>query len=129
MTQTAQTSSFDLLRDQQYMNLITFRKSGEAIATPVWFVQDGARLYVVTAANAGKVKRVRNNARVDVGPSDRAGKPLGATMPARAHELPAAEHSRADALLTQKYGLQKRAIDLLQRVRGTQRTYLEIVRA
>ena len=46
---------------KQYLNLETFRKNGESMKTPVWFVQDGETIYVQTAANSGKVKRIRNN--------------------------------------------------------------------
>ena len=69
--------AFDALANQQFMNLITVRKSGAEIPTPVWFVQSGDRLYVMTGNNAGKVKRIRNNPQVQVAPSDRAGTPLG----------------------------------------------------
>jgi len=128
MTQTAQ-SYFDVLRGQQYMNLITFRKNGESIKTPVWFVQEDERLYVMTVNNSGKIKRIRNNGRANVGPSDRAGKPLGATVGARARVLPASENKRVDALLTKKYGLQKRAFDVVLNLRRTQRAYVEIIPA
>ena len=125
MTQTAQ-SHFDVLRDQQYMNLITFRKTGEVIKTPVWFVQDGEHLYVMTVNNSGKIKRIRNNGRVNVEPSDRAGKPLGATVNAQARVLPASENKRADDLLNNKYGWQKRAFDVVLNLRRTRRAYVEI---
>ncbi|MFM7677639.1 MAG: PPOX class F420-dependent oxidoreductase, partial [Roseiflexaceae bacterium] len=69
--------AFDALANQEFMNLITQRKSGADVATPVWFAQDGDRLYVMTGRTAGKVKRIRNNPRVQVAPSDRAGTPLG----------------------------------------------------
>jgi PPOX class probable F420-dependent enzyme len=58
--------AFDALANQQFMNLITQRKSGADVATPVWFAQDDNRLYVMTDRTAGKVKRIRNNPRVQV---------------------------------------------------------------
>jgi len=122
-------SYFDVLRDQQYMNLITFRKNGVAIKTPVWFVQEGHRLYVMTVNNSGKIKRIRNNGRVEVEPSDRAGKPLGARMGAQARVLPASENKRANDLLNKKYGLQKRAFDVVLNLRRTERVYVEITPA
>jgi PPOX class probable F420-dependent enzyme len=70
-------------RSQQFMNLITYRKSGQAVRTPVWFVQDGTKLYD-DGEGAGKIKRIRNNPRIVVEPSDRTGKSLGATQPAHA---------------------------------------------
>ncbi len=110
---------FSLLQGQQFMNLITFRKTGQSVITPVWFAEDGDQLYVMTGAEAGKVKRIRNNGRAEVGPSDRAGKPLGPTVPAAAQVLTdAASRERANALLNKKYGIMKRAFDLMGMLRG-----------
>ncbi|HEU4327913.1 MAG TPA: PPOX class F420-dependent oxidoreductase [Roseiflexaceae bacterium] len=123
---------FAALEGQQFMNLITFRKSGQPVATPVWFAREGNRLYVMTALDTGKVKRVRNSPRVELAPSDRRGTPLGPVFPARAQLLPeGAETRRADALLTQKYGWMKRMFDLMARVsgRGNQRAFLAIAPA
>jgi len=46
--------------NQQYLNLETCRKNGQAVRTPVWFVQDGDVLNLYSLAGAEKVKRVRN---------------------------------------------------------------------
>ena len=51
---------------EAYLNLATFRRSGAAVETPVWFAAHAGRLYVFTEADAGKVKRLRANA-VDPG--------------------------------------------------------------
>ncbi|HVA92179.1 MAG TPA: PPOX class F420-dependent oxidoreductase, partial [Chloroflexota bacterium] len=37
-------------RSEKYLSLITFRRDGRAVATPVWFVLDGTRLLVWTGA-------------------------------------------------------------------------------
>ena len=61
---------------QMYLNLETYRKSGQAIVTPVWFAvdqQDSGLLYVRTYAKMGKVKRLRNNHKVRAVPCDRTG--------------------------------------------------------
>ena len=54
----------------KYLSLETFRKSGQGVPTPVWFVQDGPALYISTEGSSGKVKRIRNNARVRIAPCD-----------------------------------------------------------
>lgn len=64
--------------NQKYLNLETFRKNGQAMPSPVWFVQDGEIIYIRTAANSGKVKRVRANPRVNLMPCGVDGEPLGA---------------------------------------------------
>ncbi|MFN7472082.1 MAG: PPOX class F420-dependent oxidoreductase, partial [Roseiflexaceae bacterium] len=71
----------------QYINLITYRKSGETVATPVWFVYDNHRLYVGTGRNAGKIKRIRNNPQVQIEACDARGTPLGARITAHARVL------------------------------------------
>jgi hypothetical protein len=126
MSQPETTEAFPTLSGQQYMNLITFRKSGEAVKTPVWFAQRGDKLYVTTGKNAGKVKRIRNNERVQVGPSDRGGKPLGPTIDAKARILPPEEHAEAKEALNRKYGLIKTAFDFFTSLAGTKSDYLEI---
>jgi hypothetical protein len=123
-----QQTSFIALQGHEFMNLITFRKTGVAVTTPVWFVEEGGKLYVMTGKDAGKVKRIRANGRAHVGPSDRTGKSLGPVVEAQARILSPDEANYADALLTKKYGIQKRMFDLAGKLRGgmAARTYLEI---
>ena len=77
----------DQFAKKQYLNLETFRKNGESMKTPVWFVQEGEILYVQTVANSGKVKRVRNNGRVNVTPCKVDGTPIWTWVPANAREI------------------------------------------
>lgn len=118
MAQSA-VQPFPALQNQQFMNLITYRKSGQTVTTPVWFAQDGATLYVMTVEGTGKVKRIRNNAVVEIGPSDRRGQPLGPTTAARARIVAGAEAEKADQLLSAKYGLMKKLIGFVASVRGS----------
>jgi hypothetical protein len=46
--------------------MATYRKNGTAVATPIWHVVKGGELFVVTEADTGKVKRIRNNSNVMV---------------------------------------------------------------
>ena len=59
---------FNQLKEAKFLNLETFRKNGNGVKTPVWFVQEGEVLYVRTIADSGKVKRIRNNQQVNVAP-------------------------------------------------------------
>src|SRR5438477_94012 len=77
---------------RKYLNLETFKKDGTGVKTPVWFAADppssldskDARLYVYTIGVSGKVKRIRNNSRVNIGPCDMRGKVLGHWVDAHA---------------------------------------------
>ena len=51
----------DLLAGENYINLATFRKSGKAVETPIWFAHAEGSYYAFSAGNAGKVKRLRNS--------------------------------------------------------------------
>jgi PPOX class probable F420-dependent enzyme len=56
------------IRGQKYISLATFRMNGAKVATPVWFGDDGDKLYVMTRSISGKFKRIRNNGQVRVAP-------------------------------------------------------------
>jgi uncharacterized protein len=91
------------IRGQKYISLTTFRKSGETVATPVWFGEDGNKLYVMTRSDMGKTKRIRNNPQVLVAPCTIRGKVTGAEYPAVAHILPPEEHAHARQPINRKY--------------------------
>ncbi len=72
------TSSFDALQRHKYVNVETFRQSGQGVRTPVWFAGDPASgtpqtLYVYSEAESGKAKRIRRNPQVRVAPCDARG--------------------------------------------------------
>ncbi len=90
--------------DQQCLNLETYRKDGQARRTPVWFVEDHGALYVHTVKNAGKIKRIRRDARVRVAPCDMRGVVKGEWFDGEAHVLDEAGTTRVNLLLDQKYG-------------------------
>ncbi len=122
-------SPFAYLVPEKYISLKTFRKSGVAVATPVWFAfdpDDDRKLYLVTDGNAGKVKRVRNNPRVELAPCDRAGKVHGPEIEAIATIVPDADQARANAILAKRFGILYQLIGLMNSIRRSSRTWLEI---
>jgi PPOX class probable F420-dependent enzyme len=125
-TRPASTTAFAHLQGHQYMSLTTFRKNGQPVSTPVWFAQEGDKLYVMTQPDSGKVKRIRNNAQVEVAPCDVRGNLLGEAHEAMARILPPDEGYRADKALSRKYGIQKQLFSLMTRLRGRSFAYLEL---
>jgi PPOX class probable F420-dependent enzyme len=94
---------------KSYLNLETFRKSGEGVKTPVWFVREADALYINTGAASGKVKRIHNNANVNVVPCSMSGKPQGAWTPAVVRQIDdPAITQKVDRLLDKKYGLMRK---------------------
>ena len=75
------------LEDARFIDLVTFRRTGAPVGTPVLFAQDGCRLLVRTAADAGKRKRIAHTPDVEVTPSDQKGRHLGATVAGTARIL------------------------------------------
>ena len=58
-----------MIDNAKYISLVTFHKSGERVPTAVWFAKfsDIANTYgVITETNTGKVKRIRNSAKIEV---------------------------------------------------------------
>jgi len=106
-------SAMDQFSKKQYLNLETFRRNGDCMKTPVWFVQEGETIYVLTVANCGKIKRIRNNGRVNVVPCKMDGTPVGTWVTANAREIADAELSKkVNRLLDKKYGLMKKMFSL-----------------
>jgi uncharacterized protein len=91
------------IRGQKYIALSTFRKNGEKVTTPVWFGEDGDKLYVMTRSDLGKTKRIRNNPQVTVAPCTIRGKVTGAELAAVARILPPEEHAHAHKTINRKY--------------------------
>lgn len=112
--------------NQKYLNLESYRKNGTPVATPVWFAEDEGVFFIYSLANAGKVKRIRNNPRVRIMPCDVRGKPKGVWVDAEARIADAATAVKGHQLLNQKYGLLKRVGDIFSRLRKRERAVITI---
>ena len=121
------------LADERFVSLTTFRRSGEAVSTPVWIAADGDHLVVYTPAASGKVKRLRHTARVELRPCDRRGRVAdGAPTVAGAATIhdDAAAVERVRVLMVGKYRLEFRifmAVEaVVRRTRETPRVALHV---
>jgi uncharacterized protein len=118
---------FDQLTEQKYLNIETFRKNGVGVKTPVWFVKEGDTLFIRTGDNSGKVKRIRNNEKVNIAPCKMDGAVLGKWFPAKANELKDDDTNlKVDRLLDKKYGLMKKIFGLASTLQGTKYTILKL---
>jgi uncharacterized protein len=125
--------AFAAFASHKYLNLETFKKSGEGVRTPLWFAAEPAagpsgtgKLYVYTIGNTGKVKRVRNNGRVRIAPCNARGRLLGAWVEARAEILTGEEATHGMRLLNKKYVPWKQLLDFFASFRPRERTVLAI---
>jgi len=119
---------------QKYLSLETFKKSGDGVKTPVWFAAEPsakldsneAKLYVYTTGVSGKVKRIRNNPRVNVAPCNASGKVRGEWVSARAEIVTGAEAQHGMKLLNKKYVPWKQMLDFFASFRKRERTVFVI---
>jgi uncharacterized protein len=113
----------------RYLSLATFRRNGHEVATPVWFAAERGKLYVFTAGDSGKVKRLRHSSRARVAPSDARGHLRGEWREANAGLLTEPRDiERAHTALRSKYGWQMWLADALARAGGRlgRRAWIEI---
>ncbi len=98
--------------------LVTFKRDGSAVPTPVWAAVADGRAYVRSERSSGKLKRLRRDARLLVAPCTVRGEPLAAPLEASARVLAPAEEPIAERALSRRYGLGRelfeRAMDALR---------------
>ena len=93
------------IHGQRYISLATFRKSGVAVYTPIWFAEYDDKLYFMTNSKLGKCKRIRNNPQVKIAPCTIRGKITGPEFTATAQILPTQEFARVRQAINAKYWL------------------------
>ena len=54
------------IKSKKYILLETYRKNGQSVKTPVWFVVKEGLVYVVTRSQTGKVRRLHNSLQVRI---------------------------------------------------------------
>lgn len=89
----------------KYLSIESYKRSGDAVRTPVWFVESNGTLFVRTARDTGKFKRIRNNPSVKIAPCGATGKIIGDWVQAQAVVAQGTETDEAYRLLRSKYGL------------------------
>jgi PPOX class probable F420-dependent enzyme len=109
----------------RYLSVTSFKRDGTGVATPVWFVCDGRRLFALTDLHSAKVRRIRRNPHVLVASCRAGGKLRGEPLAARAEVLTATpELERVQRLLKDRYKLSYRLVMLIyrlgRRLRGQQ---------
>jgi uncharacterized protein len=102
------TGSLADLEGRHYCVLVTYKRSGEPVPTPVWFGVAEGRLYTRTEADSWKVKRIRRDGRVRAAPSTMRGRPLGPPFEGVARVLEPSEYEHAERALASNYGLERR---------------------
>ena len=104
----APTGSIDDLKDRKYCVLVSYRKNGQPMPSPLWFGVADGKLYFQTSATGYKVKRINNNPDVRVAACTSRGKPLGAPFLGKARVVQDSEAPMAERAIKSNYGLSRR---------------------
>lgn len=106
--------------------LVTYRRDGRPVATPVWAAEENGRFYVRSERAAGKVKRLRRDNRVLLAPCTVRGRPLGAPFEGSARVLTPDEEHRGERALARRYGLGRELFERTVDIMRIDMCYLEI---
>ncbi len=103
------------IADEKYVSLTTFKKDGTTTSTPVWIADFGdGTIGFTTSSSSYKVKRLRNDARVELQPSNAKGDVKAGTekVSGTAIVVDGAEFEKCRSIVKEKYGIQYSAMTL-----------------
>jgi PPOX class probable F420-dependent enzyme len=109
------------LADEKYLLLTTYKRSGDAVATPVWAVAlDAGKIGFWTSSGSGKAKRLAHTPKVTVQPCDSRGKIKDGTSPVTgtAKVVSGPELEGIRARIVDKYGFMTKITKLLGTIGG-----------
>lgn len=121
------TGTVEEIRAHKRTLLVTYRRSGIPVPTPVWAAESDGCLYVRSERAAGKIKRLRNDPRVLVAPCTARGRPLGAPLEATATVVPPEREQLAESALVRRYSLGRALFEWTMDRMRVDMCYLEIV--
>jgi len=125
VAESAPTGSLGDLKGHKYCVIVTYKKSGEPVPSPLWFGTGNGKLYFQTGATTTKIKRINRNPEVRVAAATARGRPLSAPLVGTARVLPPEEEAEAERWLQANYGLGRRLYSRLgDRVASV---YVEVV--
>lgn len=104
-----------ILSKHKYINLETYKKSGQAVRTPVWFVISDGQIFVLTSQNTGKIKRIRNNPTIKIMPCGIRGDSKGEWVDGLARIATESEMQNTIRLRYKKYGFRAKIIGLFKK--------------
>ncbi len=94
--QPGTAADFAALAGARQCLIVSFKRSGEAVPTPVNFGLAGDRLYFRSEPRSGKVRRIGRDPHVRVGPCNLRARPSGPMTEARGRVLTGAEAGEAE---------------------------------
>ena len=118
---------FSSLRGARQALVVTFKRSGEPVPTPVNFgLDDEGRLYFRCEPHVAKIRRIRNDAHVRVCACNFRGKPTGPVAEGAARVLPPQEIDRAREVIAANWAPGVRQYELAGERLGWELVYVEV---
>jgi len=121
------TGRLDEFHGRKYCVLVTYKKDGDPVPSPLWFGVGNGKLYAHTAGV--KVKRIERNPEVRVAPSTFRGRPTGAPILGTARVLSSGTENDAEQWLQANYGVQRRVYNRILGDLDAVGVYIEITPA
>ena len=121
--------SFQQLAAEPYVSLVTFRRNGNAVPTPLWIAAADGKLYAFTDGTSAKMKRLKVTNRIQLAACDARGTVKGEYIEGHARRVDdPAVMERAMAALARKYGWRVSLLNLFSRLFGRigRRAFIEI---
>jgi PPOX class probable F420-dependent enzyme len=121
--------SLQQLAAERYVSLVTFRRNGNGVPTPIWIAAADGKLYAFTDGTSAKMKRLKVTDRVRLAACDMRGAVRGEYVEGRARRVEdPAMMKRAYSALAHKYGWQVTLLNLFSRLFGRigRRAFIEI---
>ncbi len=109
------------IADEKYVAFTTYTRAGAAKTTPVWIADLGdGKAGFTTSSTSWKAKRLANDSRVELQPSDQRGRITEGTesVSATARVVTGGEAEAIKGKIRDKYGFQVTVIGAINRVMG-----------
>jgi PPOX class probable F420-dependent enzyme len=121
---------FEALRGHRQALVVTFKRSGEPVPTPVNFgLDDQGRLYFRSEPHVAKIRRIRNDPHVRVCSCNIRGKPTGAIAEGRARIVPPEESDHAAEAVAANWSAPMRVFERGGERFGIESVYVEVTPA
>jgi PPOX class probable F420-dependent enzyme len=121
---------FEHFRGARQCVVVTFRRDGEPVPTPVNFgLSDAGTLVFRTEPHVAKVRRLRRDPHVRVFPCNLRGKPLGPAVEGTARVVPDEERERARAVVEANWRADMRIVERGYDRIGVPTLYVEVASA
>ena len=111
VAESAASGSLDTLDGSHYCLVLSLRRDGTPVPTPVWFGVEDGRIYFRAEAGSGKLKRIRANPSVRVARCGARGRPSAPPFEGTARLVPPDEEARAERAIQRNYGRARRVYE------------------